>query len=131
VWLSALGALIAAAQLVPTLELTRQSIRSAGLSFGDAAAFSLPPTNLLTTLRPTIGQPPKTTEWLGYVGLVTLLLAGYGLFHRHTAEAITLAVLALVGVASLWFNFIGINYFSTTSQHSYANGAQVLDLRDR
>ncbi len=30
------------------------------------------------------------------------------------------AYLALVGVATLWFNFIGINYFSTTSQHSYA-----------
>ena len=41
------------------------------------------------------------------------------------------AILALVGLATLWFNFIGINYFSTTSQHSYANGAQVLSLRDR
>ncbi len=30
------------------------------------------------------------------------------------------AILALVGMATLWFNFIGINYFSTTSQHSYA-----------
>ena len=30
------------------------------------------------------------------------------------------AWLALIGVATLWFNFIGINYFSTTSQHSYA-----------
>ena len=30
------------------------------------------------------------------------------------------AILALVGVATLWFNFIGINYFSSTSQHSYA-----------
>ena len=30
------------------------------------------------------------------------------------------AWLALLGVATLWFNFIGINYFSTTSQHSYA-----------
>ena len=30
------------------------------------------------------------------------------------------ALLALVGLATLWFNFIGINYFSTTSQHSYA-----------
>ena len=30
------------------------------------------------------------------------------------------AILALVGLATLWFNFIGINYFSTTSQHSYA-----------
>jgi cytochrome c-type biogenesis protein CcsB len=36
------------------------------------------------------------------------------------------AILALVGVATLWFNFIGINYFSTTSQHSYANGAPAL-----
>ncbi len=35
------------------------------------------------------------------------------------------AILALVGVATLWFNFIGINYFSTTSQHSYAQGASV------
>ena len=33
------------------------------------------------------------------------------------------AILALVGVATLWFNFIGINFFSTTSQHSYAEGA--------
>ena len=30
------------------------------------------------------------------------------------------AILALVGVATLWFNFIGINYFSSSSQHSYA-----------
>jgi cytochrome c-type biogenesis protein CcsB len=40
------------------------------------------------------------------------------------------AILALVGVATLWFNFIGINYFSTTSQHSYASGAPVVSLRD-
>jgi cytochrome c-type biogenesis protein CcsB len=33
------------------------------------------------------------------------------------------ALLALVGAATLWFNFIGINFFSTTSQHSYAEGA--------
>ena len=31
------------------------------------------------------------------------------------------AILALVGTATLWFNFIGINYFSTSSQHSYAS----------
>jgi cytochrome c-type biogenesis protein CcsB len=38
------------------------------------------------------------------------------------------AILALVGVATLWFNFIGINYFSTTSQHSYAGGAPASSL---
>jgi cytochrome c-type biogenesis protein CcsB len=41
------------------------------------------------------------------------------------------AMLALVGVATLWFNFIGINYFSTTSQHSYASGSPAVSLRDR
>jgi cytochrome c-type biogenesis protein CcsB len=41
------------------------------------------------------------------------------------------AILALVGVATLWFNFIGINYFSTTSQHSYASGTSAVSLRAR
>ncbi|WP_185994525.1 c-type cytochrome biogenesis protein CcsB [Nocardioides campestrisoli] len=36
------------------------------------------------------------------------------------------AILALVGLATLWFNFIGINFFSTTSQHSYAEGAPAI-----
>ena len=36
------------------------------------------------------------------------------------------AILALVGVATLWFNFIGINYFSSSSQHSYAQGAPAV-----
>ena len=39
------------------------------------------------------------------------------------------AILALVGLATLWFNFIGINYFSTTSQHSYAGGAPAIGSR--
>jgi cytochrome c-type biogenesis protein CcsB len=32
------------------------------------------------------------------------------------------AMVALVGLATLWFNFIGINFFSSSSQHSYAGG---------
>lgn len=35
------------------------------------------------------------------------------------------AILALVGMATLWFNFIGINYFSTSSMHSYAQAPAV------
>ncbi|WP_122816231.1 c-type cytochrome biogenesis protein CcsB [Nocardioides pantholopis] len=37
------------------------------------------------------------------------------------------AILALVGLATLWFNFIGINFFSTTSQHSYADAAPAIE----
>ena len=40
------------------------------------------------------------------------------------------AILALVGMATLWFNFIGINYFSTTSQHSYAGTKQIQVVPD-
>ena len=38
------------------------------------------------------------------------------------------AIIALVGLATLWFNFVGINYFSTTSQHSYAGGAKQIQV---
>ena len=38
------------------------------------------------------------------------------------------AILALVALATLWFNFIGINFFSSSSQHSYA-GAEVHAVR--
>ncbi len=41
------------------------------------------------------------------------------------------AILALVGVGTLWFNFIGINYFSTTSQHSYAGAPAIVTTADR
>ncbi|MFC5728965.1 MULTISPECIES: c-type cytochrome biogenesis protein CcsB [Nocardioides] len=50
-----------------------------------------------------------------------VVYAGY-LHARATAgwKGRNAAVLALIGLATLWFNFIGINYFSSTSQHSYA-----------
>ncbi len=37
------------------------------------------------------------------------------------------AILALVGLGTLWFNFVGINYFSSTSQHSYAGHSIVVE----
>ncbi|TIC89261.1 c-type cytochrome biogenesis protein CcsB [Nocardioides sp. GY 10113] len=50
-----------------------------------------------------------------------VVYAGY-LHARATAgwKGRNAAILALVGLGTLWFNFIGINYFSTSSQHSYA-----------
>jgi cytochrome c-type biogenesis protein CcsB len=56
---------------------------------------------------------------------ITWVLYAAYLHARATAgwRGRNAAYLALVGAASLWFNFIGINFFSTTSQHSYAEGA--------
>ncbi|PWN02098.1 c-type cytochrome biogenesis protein CcsB [Nocardioides silvaticus] len=58
-----------------------------------------------------------------------VVYAGY-LHARATAgwKGRNAAILALVGLATLWFNFIGINYFSTSSQHAYALQAPAVLL---
>ena len=59
-----------------------------------------------------------------------VVYAGY-LHARATAgwKGRNAAILALVGLGTLWFNFIGINYFSTSSQHSYAIESRAADAR--
>jgi cytochrome c-type biogenesis protein CcsB len=60
-----------------------------------------------------------------------VVYAGY-LHARATAgwKGRNAALLALLGLATLWFNFIGINYFSSSSQHSYAAPAMtVVEVR--
>ena len=60
--------------------------------------------------------------------LITWIVYAAYLHARATAgwRGRNAALLALLGLATLWFNFIGINYFSTTSQHSYASGAPAI-----
>jgi hypothetical protein len=81
---SAIGAGVAAVQLVPTAELARLSIRSAGLSYREAVAFSLKPLPHLLryTFLPPWGHNLADlfggdfyTEYLAYVGVLPLLLA--------------------------------------------------------
>ena len=38
------------------------------------------------------------------------------------------AIVALIGLATLWFNFIGINFFSSSSQHSYASAPAAVEM---
>ena len=59
-----------------------------------------------------------------------VVYAGY-LHARATAgwRGRNAALLALLGLATLWFNFIGINYFSSSSQHSYAAPSSVVEMR--
>ncbi|MDT9594816.1 c-type cytochrome biogenesis protein CcsB [Nocardioides zeae] len=53
---------------------------------------------------------------------ITWVVYAAYLHARATAgfKGRTAAILALIGLATLWFNFIGINFFSTSSLHSYA-----------
>lgn len=82
----ALGALVAAVQLVPTWELADQSVRSGGLSYREVVSFSLRPRALLLTLLPTYGEnlagrfgTPAFAEFVAYVGVVALVLAALAL----------------------------------------------------
>jgi len=73
---------LAAAQLLPTLELARLSVRSEGLPYREAVSFSLRPGLLFHSLFPTYGEDlshvfasPAWTEYVGYVGVLGWLLA--------------------------------------------------------
>jgi hypothetical protein len=84
-----LAAGLAAVQLLPSLELSRYSIRSSGLSYREAVAFSLRPLPRLLryTFLPPWGRNLSGafggsyfTEFLAYVGVVPLLLiAAWGI----------------------------------------------------
>jgi len=81
VWIGAalLGALLAAAQLVPTLELARQSMRAGGLTWREAVSFSLKPEMLLQVLLPNFRQT-IFSEYEAYIGVVGLGLMAAGLW---------------------------------------------------
>lgn len=78
-----LGALLAAAQLLPTWELSQLGLRSGGLSYVDVTSFSLRPLLLHWTLLPSYGlrdlgvvfSTLGYTEFVAYVGATGLLLA--------------------------------------------------------
>lgn len=88
-----LGALLAAPQLLPALELSGLGLRSDGLSYGEASSFSLKPLQIGWTLLPSYGivdlgaifDTPGYTEYVAYVGIVALILAGLGAWKGHGA----------------------------------------------
>lgn len=81
-----IGALLAAPQLLPTLELSGLGLRSGGLDYSEASSFSLKPLALGWTLLPSYGlaslsavfDTPGYTEYVAYVGVIGLAFAVIG-----------------------------------------------------
>lgn len=107
------GAALAAAQLVPTLELMGYSVRAGGLPFNERVSFSLSPLYLARALLPGYVRPvePEKIEFVATIGVSGLLLAGCclpfvgcrsGSFERQRAEwdegCRTLFLLAALGL---------------------------------
>ncbi|MGI8913711.1 MAG: YfhO family protein [Chloroflexota bacterium] len=94
------GGALAAVQLLPTLELTSQSIRRSGLTLGEANSFSLRPDLLLIELLPGYANQPDSSEHVAYVGVLGLLIALVGLIAaRRRSDAWLLAFLVVVPLA--------------------------------
>ncbi len=97
----ALAGLLAAVQLAPMLELSRFSPRAGGLPWREAVSFSFVPWEAPHVLLPAYLFAPALPEGVAYVGVLGLLLAGWGAVQavrsrqRHAAAA---GILAGVGL---------------------------------
>ncbi|HTE05489.1 MAG TPA: hypothetical protein VK824_04770, partial [Planctomycetota bacterium] len=107
----ALGAGLAAAQLLPSLDAAGESVRSGGTSFEFASTFSFPPENLLTLLSPRLfGDGTDVAYWgrtylweVGlFMGLTGLFLAGFGALRgERTTRRFAFTMLAVLLLLAL------------------------------
>lgn len=106
---------IGAVQLLPSLELSTQSVR-ASVSYEEASQFPNQPISMLNLFLPTVyGSSPttysfgeyQTTENWGYSGVITLVLAAAGLVLKRGrmvgffAILVALALIIMVGDLSI------------------------------
>ncbi len=94
----ALGATVAAAQVLPTLELAPLSIRGEGVNWRDAVAGSLPPYLAVRALLPPFWIRVPYTEYLGYVGVTTVVLGFLALLAGRTRWVAFAALVSFLGL---------------------------------
>lgn len=110
----AMAILLAAAQLLPTLELSRLSVRSGGLPYREVVSFSLRPWHLHYTLLPPFGVDLSQvfgeafSEYVAYIGVLGLGLVTFGLLSawRRRPGTHFWALLAAAGL------FLGLGAFN-------------------
>ncbi len=93
-----LGLLVAAVQVLPTLELSQLSLRGGGMTYREAVSFSLRPRLLLTALFPQY-RTGVFSEYIAYVGIFGMALAIVGFWRwPHRGQARIFAVMAGAGL---------------------------------
>jgi len=93
-----LGAAIAAAQLLPTLELAPLSIRGAGVNWKDAVAGSLPSYLSVRALFPPFWVRVPNTEYLGYAGVTSVVLGLLAIMFGRARPVVFGALVCGVGL---------------------------------
>lgn len=144
----AIGAGLAAAQLLPLYELSGQSGRASGWTYEAATDYSLPLSNLLTLVFPfffrdgqgggwSLWQPWEVTF---YAGVVPLALAVLGVFSARRREVLFFLPLLVVATlmalgdysplnlyARVW-NLPGINMNRAPARYSYLGVLAIAGL---
>ena len=147
-----LGVALAAAQLLPALELSQLSVRGGGLPYREAVSFSLEPGLILKAFLPPLVWEPPFSEYVAYIGLIGLALAAAGAWAalrksraagppRHGVSSHWVVALILAGLGVflalglynpayyLLYKFVpGINLFRAPARwlFLYAFGAAIL-----
>src|SRR5207237_3223903 len=96
--LCALGAMVSAAQLLPTLELAPLSIRGAGVNWNDAVAGSLPSYLAVRALLPPYWINVPNTEYLGYVGITAVTLGTLAVLRGRPRAVAFGLIVAMLGL---------------------------------
>ncbi len=107
-----LGAILSLPQLLPTLELTRQSVRQGGVGLSEMIRFPYPPIHLLSFFYPFLfgnpkfgTYPPFGADWgifwesTGYFGLIPFLLVIWKIIDRTKKQPLFKISLVIGGVA--------------------------------
>jgi hypothetical protein len=93
-----LGGLLAAAQLLPTLELAPLSIRGQGVNWKDAVAGSLPSYLAVRALFPPFWVRVPNTEFLGYAGVVPVTLGLLAIVFGRARSVLFGALVCALGL---------------------------------
>ncbi len=109
----ALGAGLAAVQLLPSLELSELSLRAGGLTYSDATSFSLPPSEVVRALLPSFTDPPFS-EYVAFTGVFALGLTWAAI--RYGSRRPATAFFAAVFVTGL---FLALGQFNPLYEALY------------
>lgn len=111
-----IGGLLAAPLLLPALEMSGRAIRSE-LDYREASAYSLPPAKLIGLLVPGFFERDPSLHWgpwdrveIGYLGVLSLLLAGLG------------AALSRRRLNRFWLALAGLALFVALGGHAIVHG---------
>lgn len=111
----ALGGAVAAAQLLPTLELAPLSIRGGGVSWADAVAGSLPSYLAVRALLPPYWIAVPYTEYLGYVAVSAVVLGLLAVLRGRARAVLFGAIVSCLGIFLALGENTGLYAFAFTS----------------